>query len=129
VKRVWRLRFSNRCTGYYALGPAANGVLPNFVSGPLAYQTQTVDPAVMLTYAQQLQQPQQTHLHAYQPGAIYQPQLAQLLALRQAQLAQQGQLHTIPSEQVGSITKNESENSCSTTIASYFIGMASNYLQ
>ncbi|EGI67868.1 hypothetical protein G5I_03510 [Acromyrmex echinatior] len=87
--------------GYYALGPAASGILPNFVPGPLMYQTQT-DPAVALTY-QQLQQPQQAYLQAYQPNAaIYQSQLAQLLALRQAQLAQaqQGQLHAIPSEQV-----------------------------
>ncbi|XP_011700513.1 PREDICTED: uncharacterized protein LOC105457509 [Wasmannia auropunctata] len=87
--------------GYYTLGPAVSGgVLPNFAPGPLAYQAQ--DPAVALTYAQQYaQQPQQAYLHAYQPGAaIYQPQLAQLLALRQAQLAQQGQFHTIPSEQV-----------------------------
>ncbi|KYN39768.1 hypothetical protein ALC56_05813, partial [Trachymyrmex septentrionalis] len=88
--------------GYYALGPAASGILPNFVPGPLVYQAQT-DPAIALTYAQQLQQPQQAYLQAYQPNAaIYQPQLAQLLALRQAQLAQaqQGQLHAIPSDQV-----------------------------
>ncbi|KYM75708.1 hypothetical protein ALC53_13771, partial [Atta colombica] len=86
--------------GYYALGPAASGILPNFVPGSLVYQAQT-DPAVALTYAQQ--QPQQAYLQAYQPNAaIYQSQLAQLLALRQAQLAQtqQGQLHAIPSEQV-----------------------------
>ncbi|XP_012539059.1 uncharacterized protein LOC105838222 isoform X2 [Monomorium pharaonis] len=85
--------------GYYAFSPATSGVLSNFATGP--YQAQTVDPAVALTYAQQLQQPQQTYLHAYQPGtAVYQSQLAQLFALRQAQLAQQGQLHTISSEQV-----------------------------
>ncbi|XP_011166045.3 uncharacterized protein LOC105200267 [Solenopsis invicta] len=89
--------------GYYTFSPAANGVFPNYATGPLAYQTQTVDPAVALTYAQQLQQPQQAYLqpYAYQPGAeAYQSQLAQLLALRQAQLAQQGQVHTFPSEQV-----------------------------
>ncbi|KYQ52102.1 hypothetical protein ALC60_08716, partial [Trachymyrmex zeteki] len=88
--------------GYYALGPAASGILPNFVPGSLVYQPQT-DPAVALTYAQQLQQPQQAYLQGYQPNAaIYQSQLAQLLALRQAQLAQaqQGQLHAIPLEQV-----------------------------
>ncbi|XP_011861931.1 PREDICTED: uncharacterized protein LOC105558708 isoform X2 [Vollenhovia emeryi] len=92
--------------GYYALGPAASGVtgvLPNFAPGPLTYQAQTVDPAIALTYGQQLQQPQQAYLQAYQPGAaIYQSQLGQLLGLRLAQLAQaqQGQLHAIPSEQV-----------------------------
>lgn len=82
--------------------PGASGVLPNFATEPMAYQAQTVDPTIGLTYAQQLQQPQQAYLHAYQQPstAFYQSQLAQLLALRQAQLAQ---LHTIPSEQVGSI--------------------------
>lgn len=79
-------------------------------AGPLAYQATSVDPVTTLTYAQQLQQqqqqqPQQTYLHAYQPAnPIYQSQLAQLLALRQAQLvqAQQGQLQgaVIQSEQV-----------------------------
>lgn len=51
---------------------------------------------------QQLQQPQQSYLHAYQPNTVYQLQLAQLLALRQAQLAQaqQGQLQAVQSEQV-----------------------------
>ncbi|KYN05409.1 hypothetical protein ALC62_03694, partial [Cyphomyrmex costatus] len=83
------------------LGYYASGILPNFVPGPgpLVYEAQT-DPGVALAYAQQ---PQQAYLQAYQPNAaIYQSQLAQLLALRQAQLAQaqQGQLHTIPSEQV-----------------------------
>lgn len=101
-----RLKVFNYCTGYYALGPAASGVFPNFALGPLTYQAQSVDPTVAL--AQQLQQPQQAYLHAYQPAAaIYQSQLAQLLALRQAQLvqAQQGQLHTIPSAQVGFIVR------------------------
>lgn len=98
----------NRCAGYYALGSAANGVFPNFA--PLAYQAQAVDPAVALTYAQQLQQPQQTYLNAYQPSAAtYQSQLGQLLALRLAQLAQaqQGQLHTLPTEQVGFIVRKQ----------------------
>lgn len=107
--RDLRLSSFNRCAGYYALGPAASGVLPNFA--PLAYQAQTVDPAIALTYAQQqLQQPQQAYLHAYQPGAAtYQSQLGQLLALRLAQLAQaqQGQLHTLPIEQVGFIMRKQ----------------------
>lgn len=99
-----RLTVFNCYTGYYALGPASEAVPSNFALGQLAYQAQPVDPAVALTYAQQLQQPQQPYLQAYQPAAaIYQAQLAQLLALRQAQLAQQGQLHAIPSEQVSLI--------------------------
>ncbi|XP_072756480.1 uncharacterized protein [Anoplolepis gracilipes] len=86
--------------GYYPLGSIANGAVPQqptFASaiGPLAYQT-TADPAIALAYMQQLQQPQQ----AYQPNTIYQPQLAQLFALRQAQLAQTQQLQAVQSEQV-----------------------------
>lgn len=55
---------------------------------------------------QQLQQPQ-AYLHAYQPNTVYQPQLAQLLALRQAQLAQQGQLQAVQPEQVNFILEKK----------------------
>lgn len=92
--------------GYYPLGTIANGYAavpqhPTFAAsatGPLTYQT-TIDPAI--AYTQQLQQPQQAYLHTYQPNTFSQLQLAQLLALRQAQLAQaqQGQLQ-VQSEQV-----------------------------
>jgi len=66
-----------------------------------------VDPTA-LTYAQQLQQqqPQQTYLHAYQPNAIYQSQLAQLLALRQAQFAQAQHGHLQTTEQVNFVNHN-----------------------
>lgn len=95
--------------GYYPLGSIANGYgavpqHPTFAAsatGPLVYQA-AVDPVTALTYMQQLQQPQQAYLHAYQPNAVSQSQLAQLLALRQAQFAQaqQGQLQAVQPEQV-----------------------------
>lgn len=93
--------------GYYSFGSIPNGAIPQqptfaaSATGPLAYQA-VADPATALAYMQQLQQPQQTYLHAYQPNTAYQLQLAQLLALRQAQLAQaqQGQLQAVQSEQV-----------------------------
>lgn len=79
---------------------------PTFAaSTPLTYQT-VADPATLLAYTQQLQQPQ-AYLHAYHPNTAYQSQLAQLLALRQAQLAQaqQGQLQAVQPEQVNFILK------------------------
>jgi len=93
--------------GYYPFGHVANGyngIVPMFAASttnPLAYQA-TVDPIAALTYAQQLQQqqPQQSYLHAYQPNAIYQSQLAQLLALRQGQFAQAQHSHLQTTEQV-----------------------------
>lgn len=95
--------------GYYPLGSIANGYgavpqHPTFAAsttGPLVYQA-AIDPVTALTYMQQLQQPQQAYLHAYQPNAVSQSQLAQLLALRQAQFAQaqQGQLQAVQPEQV-----------------------------
>ncbi|XP_029658941.1 uncharacterized protein LOC115232911 [Formica exsecta] len=99
--------YRNPGLGYYPFGSIANGAVPQqqifaaSATGPLAYQTVT-DPATALAYMQQLQQPQQSYLHAYQPNTVYQLQLAQLLALRQAQLAQaqQGQLHNSNCTQV-----------------------------
>ncbi|XP_020288979.1 uncharacterized protein LOC109857240 isoform X2 [Pseudomyrmex gracilis] len=86
------------------LGSVANGygVVPTFATpatAPLAYQS-TIDPATALAYMQQLQQQQHAYSHAFQPNNIYQPQLAQLLAFRQAQLAQAQQLGQLQSEQV-----------------------------
>lgn len=98
------LAYRNPGLGYYPLGSIANGAIPQqptfAASAPLAYQA-VADPATVLAYPQQLQQPQ-AYLHAYQPNTVYQSQLAQLLALRQAQLAQtqQGQLQTVQPEQV-----------------------------
>ncbi|KAL6422882.1 hypothetical protein ACFW04_010424 [Cataglyphis niger] len=100
------LAYRNPGLGYYSFGSIPNGAIPQptfaaSATGPLAYQA-VADPATALAYMQQLQQPQQAYLHAYQPNTAYQLQLAQLLALRQAQLAQaqQGQLQTVQSEQV-----------------------------
>ncbi|XP_014486825.1 PREDICTED: uncharacterized protein LOC106750776 isoform X1 [Dinoponera quadriceps] len=96
------LAYRNPSLGYYPVASAANGYgvgqafATTPTNGPLTYQA-TVDPATALAYAQQLQQ-QQAYLHGYQPNAAYQPQLTQLLALRQAQ-AQQEQLQTIDSQQ------------------------------
>lgn len=97
--------------GYYPLGSIANGAIPQqptfAASAPLAYQA-VADPATILAYPQQLQQPQ-AYLHAYQPNTVYQSQLAQLLALRQAQLAQaqQGQLQAVQPEQVNFILEKK----------------------
>lgn len=70
-----------------------------------------------------MQQQQQGYLHAYQPNVIYQPQLAQLLALRQAQIAQaqQSQLQT---EQVNlsmHYTNKQSKNKKLKTIFKFYI--------
>lgn len=97
------LSYRNPGLGYYPFGSIANGAIPQqptfAASAPLPYQA-VADPAAVLTYMQQLQQPQ-AYLHAYQPNTVYQSQLAQLLALRQAQLAQaqQGQLQAVQPEQ------------------------------
>ncbi|XP_032665596.1 uncharacterized protein LOC116841596 isoform X2 [Odontomachus brunneus] len=97
------LAYRNPSPGYYPVASTANGygVAQTFATtpttGPLTYQA-TVDPATALAYIQQQQQ--QAYLHGYQPNA-YQAQLAQLLALRQAQVqAQQEQLQTIDTQQV-----------------------------
>lgn len=88
--------------GYYPINPVANnyGIAPTFATsaaGPLTYQA-AVDPASALAY---VQQQQQAHLYGYQPNAAYQAQLAQLLALRQAQAqVQQEQLRALQPQQV-----------------------------
>ncbi|XP_012227762.1 uncharacterized protein [Linepithema humile] len=98
------LAYRNPGLGYYSLGPVANNyATPTFATpanGPLPYQV-ALDPATASAYAQQLQQQPQAYLHAYQPNAIYQSQLAQLLALRQAQIpqTQQSQLQAVQSDQ------------------------------
>lgn len=88
------------------VGPIANGyaaaqIAPTFVSStlaPLPYQA-AADPAA-LAYYQQLQQVQQSQLQGYSAAALYQAQLAQLLALRQAQAQSQGQIQTAQIQQV-----------------------------
>ncbi|KAG7190276.1 hypothetical protein KM043_006393 [Ampulex compressa] len=90
------LAYRNPGLGYFSVGPISNGyaaapVAPAFTPSapvPLPYQP-AIDPAV-LAYYQQLHQAQQQQLHSY-PATNYQTQLAQLLALRQAQLQAQAQ--------------------------------------
>ncbi|XP_012345113.1 uncharacterized protein LOC105736163 [Apis florea] len=74
--------------------PIAHGyaTAPIFVSSAstLPYQA-SIDPVNAQAYYQHLQQFQQPHIHGYSPANIYQTQLAQLFALRQAQAQTQSQ--------------------------------------
>ncbi|XP_076631291.1 uncharacterized protein LOC143346752 [Colletes latitarsis] len=100
------LAYRNPGLGMFPVGSIANGyatapVPPAFVSGapvPLPYQA-PVDPAAS-AYYQQLQQFQQPQLHGYSAAALYQAQLAQLLALRQAQVQSQAQVQATQPQQV-----------------------------
>ncbi|CAL7938484.1 unnamed protein product [Xylocopa violacea] len=97
------LAYRNPGLGVFPVSPvthgyAASAVPPNYISpaqAPLPYQF-SVDPAAALAYYQQLQQIQQPQLHGYSAASAYQAQLAQLLALRQAQA--QSQEHVQPSQ-------------------------------
>ncbi|XP_078032968.1 uncharacterized protein LOC144467863 [Augochlora pura] len=92
------LAYRNPGLGVYSVGPITNGYAaappaPSYVSpvaAPYPYQT-AADPAA-LAYYQQLQQIQQPQAQGYSAAALYQAQLAQLLALRQAQAQSQAQV-------------------------------------
>ncbi|XP_076166199.1 uncharacterized protein LOC143146079 isoform X2 [Ptiloglossa arizonensis] len=92
------LAYRNPGLGVYPVGPIANGyanapTLSAYVSpapAPLPYQA-PIDPA-LLAYYQQLHQYQQPQPNGYSAAALYQAQLAQLLALRQAQTQSQAQV-------------------------------------
>ncbi|CAK9795025.1 hypothetical protein ANTPLA_LOCUS209 [Anthophora plagiata] len=100
------LAYRNPGLGIFPVGPVAHGyanapVAPPFVSSapaPLPYQA-PIDPAT-LAYYQQLQQIQQPQFHGYSAAAAYQAQLAQLLALRQAQAQSQEHAQAHVPEQV-----------------------------
>ncbi|KZC05911.1 hypothetical protein WN55_06085, partial [Dufourea novaeangliae] len=104
------LAYRNPGLGVFPVGPITNGyasapVAPAYVSpapAPLPYQS-PVDPTTALAYYQQLQQVQQVQQPQYQgysAAALYQAQLAQLLALRQAQAQSQAQVHATQPQQV-----------------------------
>ncbi|XP_076650594.1 uncharacterized protein LOC143357845 [Halictus rubicundus] len=102
------LAYRNPGLGVFPVGPIANGyaaapVAPAYVSAapapaPYPYQA-AADPAA-LAYYQQLQQVQQPQVQGYSAAALYQAQLAQLLALRQAQAQSQAQAQAVQTQQV-----------------------------
>ncbi|XP_076301079.1 uncharacterized protein LOC143219123 [Lasioglossum baleicum] len=104
------LAYRNPGLGVFPVGPIANGyatappVAPTYVSAaaapaPYPYQA-AADPAALQAYYQQLQQVQQPQVQGYSAAALYQAQLAQLLALRQAQAQSQVQAQAVQAQQV-----------------------------
>ncbi|XP_076240976.1 uncharacterized protein LOC143183337 [Calliopsis andreniformis] len=110
------LAYRNPGLGVYPVGPIANGyafapAAPAFGSPvapqQLPYQA-AVDPAT-LAYYQQLQQVQQPQLQGYSAAAAYQAQIAQLLALRQAQAQSQVNLQPTETQQVPELIESQQE--------------------
>ncbi|KAF7404989.1 hypothetical protein HZH66_003895 [Vespula vulgaris] len=100
------LAYRNPGLGFFPFGPVSHGyatasIAPGLsASGPvpLPYHAQ-FDQGAALAYLQQLQQLQQTQVQNY-PNVVYQGQLGQLLALRQAQAQAQAQAQQVQTQQL-----------------------------